>query len=258
MGGGQQGPDKTGFAASNRGREDRPILENAPPHVANSGQISGGRDVILNNITNQSVDSLIKRRWHERGPVTLFVMSIGILGSVTSIAALLMSGSEDPADSPAPVSSSPTSVPSGEPLDAAESVDQPLSSTVVDESAETSDKPPPTNESGQAPSPQWQTSTETARPLTPGAEIEVVVTNSVLCDGESHEYGTLSGATPNGPIEFSSPANNPALVRMTASSTGTMPVLMSCTTDIPTNVERTVTDLTTGNTATYNFNLVPD
>ncbi len=89
-------------------------------------------------------------------------------------------------------------------------------------------------------------------------EFTVVLTeNPFTCDGGARVFGTLSGATPNGQISFSSPQTS-GISPGTADETGTRPMRWSCSPDQAETVwELTATDDATGRSVTFKLSGQP-
>ncbi len=83
-------------------------------------------------------------------------------------------------------------------------------------------------------------------------EFSVVLTeNPFTCNGEVRVFGTLSGATPNGQISFTSPQASD-IRSGTADETGSRPIRWSCTPDQAGMVwELTATDDSSGRSITF-------
>lgn len=89
-------------------------------------------------------------------------------------------------------------------------------------------------------------------------EFNVVLTeNPFTCDGGARVFGTLSGATPNGQISFSSPQTS-GISPGTADETGSRPMRWSCSPDQADTVwELTATDDATGRSVTFKLSGQP-
>jgi len=89
-------------------------------------------------------------------------------------------------------------------------------------------------------------------------EFTVVLTeNPFTCDGGARVFGTLSGATPNGQISFSSPQTS-GISPGTADETGSRPMRWSCSPDQADTVwELTATDDATGRSVTFKLSGQP-
>ncbi len=102
------------------------------------------------------------------------------------------------------------------------------------------------------------TTTEATTPTAEAGEFTVVLTeNPFTCDGGARVFGTLSGATPNGQISFSSPQTS-GISPGTADETGSRSMRWSCSPDQAGTVwELTATDDTTGRSVTFELSGQP-
>ncbi len=107
---------------------------------------------------------------------------------------------------------------------------------------------------------QQQTTTTQATTTTAGeaGEFTVVLTeNPFTCDGGARVFGTLSGATPNGQISFTSPQTS-GISPGTADEAGTRAMRWSCSPDQADTVwELTATDDATGRSVTFKLSGQP-
>ena len=91
----------------------------------------------------------------------------------------------------------------------------------------------------------------------PGEFTVVLTENPFTCDGGARVFGTLSGATPNGQISFSSPQAS-GISPGTADETGSRSMRWSCTPDQAETVwELTATDDATGRAVTFKLSGQP-
>jgi hypothetical protein len=99
------------------------------------------------------------------------------------------------------------------------------------------------------------TTTATTGPSTAApTELTVQLTeNPFRCDGVTRVFGTLSGATPNEEILFSSPQSS-GLSSGTAGEDGTLPIRWQCDADQAATVwELTATGATSGRSVTFSL-----
>lgn len=105
---------------------------------------------------------------------------------------------------------------------------------------------------------QATTTTEATTTTVEVGEFAVVLTeNPFTCDGGARVFGTLTGATPNGQISFSSPQTS-GISPGEADETGTRPMRWTCSPDQADTVwELTATDDATGRSVTFKLSGQP-
>ncbi len=95
--------------------------------------------------------------------------------------------------------------------------------------------------------------TEPAAPVDPNALQVSLADDSFLCDGETREFGQITGADPNEEVSFTSPQVE-SLRPGSADATGSLPIRWSCTPDqAGTTWELTATGVTSSRTVTFLF-----